>query len=375
VLRGGHLLAFVDPHAETEQAGQGADPTAAMFADKSSNLDKLFKAWGVSYDPAQVVLDGRYALELQLSADRPPVRHLAILGLRGGKGGTEAALNAGDVISAQLEQVNVSTAGFFDLAEGAKATFEPLAQSSASAMAVPVDRVRALPDPEVLFGEFAPTGTRYTLAGRLSGELATAFPERSGDQHLAKSAQPANVVLVADTDLLSDRLWVQVSQFFGQRVMNAFANNGDFVINAVDNLTGSSDLIAVRTRAGSARPFETVEELKRAADDRFRATEQQLQAQLAETEKKLGELQAAKGEGSSALILSPEQQTELLRFQEEKLRIRKELRRVRRELDADIEALGAKLKFLNIAGVPLLLTLGALGWVFLRARARKEAAR
>jgi ABC-type uncharacterized transport system involved in gliding motility auxiliary subunit len=374
VLRGGRLLAFVDPHAETEQAGQGADPTAAMFAEKSSNLDKLFKAWGVTYDPNQVVLDARYALELQLSPDRPPVRHLAILGLRGGKAGNETALNAGDVISAQLEQVNVSSAGYFDLAKDAKAKLEPLAQSSASAMAVPADRVRTLTDPETLFGEFAPTGQRYTIAGRLSGELTTAFPERSGEKHLAKSAQPANVVLVADTDLLSDRLWVQVSQFFGQRVMNAFANNGDFAINAVDNLVGSSDLIAVRTRPGSTRPFETVEELKRAADDRYRATEQKLQAQLTETEKKLSELQAAKDD-KSALILSPEQQTELLKFQEEKLRIRKELRRVRRELDADIEGLGMRLKVLNIGGVPLLLTLGALGWVFLRARARRGAVR
>jgi ABC-type uncharacterized transport system involved in gliding motility auxiliary subunit len=374
VLRGGHLLVFVDPHAETEQAGQGADPTQAMFADKSSNLERLFKAWGVKYDPAQVVLDGRYAMELQASPDRPPVRHLAILGLRGGKAGAETALNAGDVVSAQLEQVNASSVGYFDLADGAKTKLEPLAQSSASAMAVPVDRVRALPDPEVLFTDFAPTGQRYTLAARLSGELATAFPERGGEKHLAKSAQPANVILVADTDLLADRLWVQVQQFFGQRVMNSFANNGDFVINAVDNLVGSSDLIAVRTRAGSTRPFETVEELKRAADDRFRATEQQLQKQLADTEKKLGELQAAKNE-KNALILSPEQQTALLKFQEEKLRIRKELRRVRRELDADIESLGTRLKVLNIAGVPLLLTVGALLWVFLRGRARREAVR
>ncbi len=372
VLRGGHLLVFVDPHAESEQAGQGVDPTQAMFAEKSSNLDKLFTSWGVVYDPDRVVLDGRYAMELQFSQDRPPVRHLAILGLRGGKAGGEAALNSGDVISAELEQVNVATAGFFDLADEAQMKLEPLVQSSASAMPVPSDRVRALPDPETLFGDFTPTGQRYTLAGRLTGTVKTAFPERSGEKHLAQSAQPVNVVLIADTDLLTDRLWVQVQPFFGQRVMNAFANNGDFIINAVDNLVGSSDLIAVRTRPGSTRPFETVEEIKRAADDRFRATEQQLQAQLAETERKLSELQSAKGDSKNALLLSPEQQTELLRFQEEKLRIRKELRRVRRELDADIEQLGTRLKLLNIAGVPLLLTLGALGWVWLRARARKR---
>lgn len=372
VLRGGRLLAFVDPHAEAEQLGQGADPAMAMFAEKSSDLPRLFKAWGVSYDPQRVLLDNRYALELQTSPDRPPVRHLAVLGMRGGDGGGEIALNAGDVISAELEQVNLSTAGTIGIADDATLTLEPLVQSSAAAMTVGAERVRSLPDPETLFADFSPTGERYTLAGRLTGPLETAFPERSGETHLAKSTAPVNIVLVADTDLLTDRLWVQVQQFFGQRIANAFANNGDFAINAVDNLVGSGDLISVRTRPGSARPFDTVDAIKRAADDRFRAKEQELQAELAETERKLTELQAAKGDSGSAMLLSPEQQAELLRFQDQKLRVRKELRQVRRQLDADIEALGSKLKFLNIAGVPLLLTVFALVWVGLRARARRR---
>src|SRR5690606_18343401 len=123
-----------------------------------------------------------------------------------------------------LEQVNLSTAGSFDLAEDAGVKLETLAQSSADAMLVPAERVRSLMNPEDLFAGFAPTGARYTIAARLSGKLKTAFPSRSGGIHLAESEQPANIVLVADTDLLSDRLWVQVSQFFGQRVLNAFAN-------------------------------------------------------------------------------------------------------------------------------------------------------
>lgn len=373
VLRGGRLLVFVDPHAEAEQAGQGADPAMAMLAEKSSDLGKLFAAWGVQYDPQKVVLDGRYALELQTSPDRPPVRHLAVLGLRGGKQGDgELALNNSDVISADLETINFSTVGFFGLKEDAKAKLEPLAQSSDAAMPIGAERVRALPDPESLFADFTPTGERYTLAGRLTGTLATAFPQRSGEGHLAESKEPANIVLVADTDLLTDRLWVQVQQFFGQRIINAFANNGDFAINAVDNLIGSGDLISVRTRPGSVRPFDTVDDLKRAADDRFRAKEQELQAQLSETERKLTELQSAKGDAKSALLLSPEQQAELQRFQDQKLRIRKELRQVRAQLDEDIRALGSKLKFLNIAGVPLLLTLAALVWALMRARARRR---
>lgn len=372
VLRGGHLLVFVDPNAEAEQAGQGMDPAMAMFAEKSSDLAKLFSAWGVAYDSNRVLLDGRYALEIQPSPDSAPVRHPGLLGLRGGNAG-EVAINADDVISAQLDQVNVSSAGWFDMKEDATAKFEPLLQSSEAAMPVAAERLRALDDPESLYADFTPTGLRYALAGRLTGTLKTAFPERSGDKHLAQSSEPANVVLVADTDLLTDRLWVRVQQFFGQRIADAFADNGNFAINAVDNLVGSGDLISVRTRPGSSRPFDTVDQLKRAADERFRAKEQELQAQLGETERKLGELQNAKaGDKASAMLLSPEQQQELLRFQDEKLRIRKELRGVRAQLNADIEALGSKLKFINIAGVPLLLSLGALLWVFLRARARSQ---
>jgi ABC-type uncharacterized transport system involved in gliding motility auxiliary subunit len=155
-------------------------------------------------------------------------------------------------------------------------------------------------------------------------------------------------------------------------VMNAFANNGDFVINAVDNLVGSTDLITVRTRPSSARPFTTVEALKRQADDRFRSKEQELQAQLSETEQRLTQLQSSRNDQGSTL-LTPEQSAELQRFQDEKLRIRKELRQVRRQLDADIQALGSRLKFINIAGVPLLVTLVAIGFAVLRARRRKEA--
>ncbi len=365
VLRGGRLLVMVDPHAETEQPGQGVDPTQAMFAGKDSDLPKLFATWGIQFDPAEVILDAQNAMQIQLRDDSPPTRHLAILGIG------NAGLNQGDVISAQLDNVNFSTAGHFQLAEGAGITLEPLAQSSANAAPVAVDRVRFLPDPQALFEDFSPTGENYVLAARVSGTLRSAFPERSGEAHLAASAEPANIVLIADTDLFSDRLWVTVQSFFGQRVIDAFSSNGDFVINAVDNLVGNADLIGVRTRATSSRPFTAVEAIRRSAEDRFRVKEQELQKELGETESKLNELQGARGDQGSTL-LSAEQQLELQRFQDEKLRIRRELRQVRRQLDADIESLGAKLKFINIAGVPLLLTLGAVGFALWRSRKRKE---
>ncbi|MDZ4324781.1 MAG: ABC transporter, partial [Pseudomonas sp.] len=252
---------------------------------------------------------------------------------------------------------------------------EALLQSSSNAMLVGTEEVRILPDPATLLENFAPTGDRYVLAARLTGsDVPSAFPDRDGEKHLAASTGEVNIIVVADTDLLVDRLWVQVQGFFGQRLVNPFANNGDFVINAADNLVGSSDLIQVRTRAIAARPFETVEALKRRADDRFRVKERELQAELLETERRLTELQSQSGE-TGLLSLSPAQQAELDRFEAQRLKIRGELRQVRATLDSEIQALGTRLKLINILLMPLLVSLFAAGFALWRVRQRRRAVR
>ena len=369
VLRGGHLLVFVDPDAELDISGADPqNPQAAMFADHSSDLPKLFKAWGIDYDPNNVVLDRARALAVSVGQDRAPVHHPGIIGL------TAADLNHDDVVTANLETVNVSSAGYFSLAKDASSKLVPLMQTSGDAMTTPASRLKMLPDPSALLTDFKPTGERYVIAGRVEGKFKTAFPDRKDAGHLAESKEDGQIVLVADTDILADRLWVQVQNFLGQKLMNAFANNGDFVLNTIDNLTGSSALISIRGRATSQRPFTTVEALKRSADDRFRAKEQELQSELKETEQKLAQLQSAKT-SDQAMILSPEQKSELDNFVKRKAEIRKELRDVRRSLDAEIESLGSRLKFLNIVFVPLLVTLIAIGFAVWQVRRRKSARR
>ncbi len=369
VLRGGHLLAFVDPDAELDDSGADpSNPMAAMMADKSSDLPRLFKAWGIEYDPKKVVLDRARALPISTGEGAAPVRHPAILGL------TRADLSPDDVITANLETVNVSSAGFFELSKDAKGEkLTPLIQTTSDAMAVPTDRLRMLRDPSTLLNGFQPAGAPYVIAARLTGPFKTAFPERKegGSLQVSKDAN-GQIILVADTDILSDRLWVQMRSFLGQQVMNAFANNGDFAVNALDNMAGSSDLISIRGRATSQRPFTTVEALKRAADERFRAKEQELQQELSDTERKLTALQSAKSQ-DQAQILSPEQKGELDNFLKRKLEIRKELRQVRRQLDAEIERLGTKLKFLDIVLMPMLVTLAALAFAWWRNQRRRRA--
>ena len=199
--------------------------------------------------------------------------------------------------------------------------------------------------------------------------MQSAYPDGiEGRKDGLKQADNINVIVVADTDLLTDRMWVRVQDFFGQRIPQPWADNAGFAINALDNLSGSEALISVRSRGRFSRPFEVVEALQREAEARFREKEQALQARLADTEQKLAALQRS-DDPSKALELSPEQQATVQQFLQEKLKIRKELRDVRYRLNADIEALGRTLKFVNIALVPLLLTLGVLAlWLWRRRR-------
>ena len=353
VLRGGRLLVFVDPFAEGDPAsGQhGVLPGGALSA-ASSSLDKLFGAWGIAYSTHVVVRDMQSALQVQPDPQQQAATNPLMLGL-----GKEQ-LNQKDVVSAQLDLVNFSTAGTLDRMRGSSLRMEPLAQSSTQSDLLDTVRARLLlGDPASLLGDFTATGKSYVLAARYTGALKSAFPERNDARHLAVSRGAANMIVVADTDVLTDRLWVNAQNFFGRRLANAFANNGDFVFNMVDNLIGNPDLIALRARPGAARPFTVVEKLQKRANTRLRGKEAELQTQLSLLEQKLAELQPQKSASGSALTATPQQAAELKQFQQDRQRIRRELRDVRHQLDADIQKLGTRLKLIDILAVPLLLTL------------------
>jgi ABC-type uncharacterized transport system involved in gliding motility auxiliary subunit len=375
-LRGGHIVAFVDPMAESDQSGADPqNPLAAMTADKSSHLEPLLAAWGIKFDPHEVIGDRGRALSVSTRQGAAPVMHLGILGL------DRNSMTAGDVITAGLSDVNVETAGYLEPVPGSGVKFEPLLQSSTEAAPIPVQKFAALFDPATLMDGFKPTGKRYTLAARVSGNVKTAFPAGppkgvtlpAGQAALKQSSTPLHLVVFADTDMLSDFLWVHEQNFFGQRLAQAFASNNDLLMNTLDNLAGSTDLISVRGRATYTRPFERVEALRRSADERFRAKEQELQAQLRDAEDKLTALQTKRNDKSS-VILTPEQEKELDHFQQEKLRIRKELRAVQAGLNEDINSLGMELKILNIVIVPLVFACAALLLGLSRRRRRQERA-
>ena len=203
VMRGGHLAVFVDPIAESEQVqSDPSNPAAAAMANKSSDLPKLFKAWGVLYDPNKVVLDRTYALQISTAQGAPPIRHVGILGFTG------VSLNPDDVTTAKLQTINTSSAGFFQLDKDSPLKLVPLIQTSKDATTVATERFKILSDPKQLLNGYEPTGQLYIVAGRLQGKFKTAFPEKTGKDHLAESKEDGQIVLVADTDMLTDRLWV-----------------------------------------------------------------------------------------------------------------------------------------------------------------------
>ena len=361
VLRGGKLLAFVDPYSEIDS---GMPMPGDEAASKTSDLPALFKAWGVQLLPDQVVTDGAYAMALSMGEGQRAVRHAAFLSL------PRAALDQSDVSTAGLETLTLASAGVLQPLASAKSHFTPLLQSSVYAMPVDSKRLALLQNPEELIRELQPTGQRYAMAARISGPAETAFANGiEGRKDGLKYADNINVIVVADTDLLSDRMWVHVQDYFGQRMPQPWADNASFAINALDNLSGSDALISVRSRGRFSRPFEVVDALQRTAEVKFREQEAELQQRLAATEQQLASLQQSEDPAQSPQ-LTPEQQATLQQFMAEKVRIRKELRDVRFQLNADIDALGRSLKLVNIALMPLLLTVGVLLLWFWRRRKR-----
>jgi ABC-type uncharacterized transport system involved in gliding motility auxiliary subunit len=384
VLRGGHLLVFVDPLAEADKPANNM--MTGHFPDaQSSDLKRLFSAWGIRLQASKVVLDALNGLEV-VGSNNTTIRHPGILGLR------DKALNGDDVITRGLGMLTLSSVGALEVLENPTLKVEPLLSSSEQSMLTDSTRMQMLRDPMTLIKDFQASKTRYPLAVRLSGVAVSAFgpdkdagedsdkdaarPAASADQqqesaHARKGSKPTNIIVVADTDVLTDRLWVQFRNFLGQRIAYPWASNGTFLINAVENLAGSDDLIAIRSRTRKVRPFTLVDTLRVQAEQRFRDKEKELQARLTATENQIAQLQKQK-RGDDALVLSPEQKKAIEQFEQERLRIRKELRQVQHQLNEDIETLGSHLKLLNIAVAPILLTL-LLAIVMGRLRRRRHA--
>lgn len=375
VLRGGRLVVFVDPHSEAQ--AMRPDPRTGQAGNTASRLDKLFAAWGVAYDPDKVVGDLRGAWRVRAGAtDRmQAVDYVAWFNAQGD------GLNQESPITGQLNQVTFASAGALSAVPGATTRFDPLITTSQEAQEIPAADVRTEPSPSRILAGFRPSGQRYTLAARVSGPVRSAFqgdlPEgvEAPAERLSEAKEPVNIVVVADADVLEDRFWVRVQDFFGQQVATPFSDNGAFVANATEVLSGSSALIGLRSRGESTRPFALVEGIRRDAERAYREREQALQKTLEETERKLRELRsgpAGQGGRNVEAMITPEQRAAIDQARQTIVDTRRELRQVQFELRRDIDTLKTRLQFWNVAAVPIAVMVFALGLGLVRRSRRQQ---
>jgi ABC-type uncharacterized transport system involved in gliding motility auxiliary subunit len=401
VLGGGKVLAMVDPVAEMggRPGPMGMAPPSAV----SPEFVMLLKSWGVDFDATKVAGDIATARRVQFGGGaRPTVtEYVGWLGL------DRRSLDEKDVLSGGVERLNLASPGFLSKAEGATTQVTPILLTSPQAMQIAADKFGAVPDPVALLRAYKPEGKPLMLAARIAGTANSAYPDgvpkpvkaEGADKPKPDGAKPddpkpeaakddkpkddkpaadaaakphkatgrINVIVIADTDLLSDQFWVDVRDFLGQQVAVPNASNAAFIVNALDNLSGSDALIALRGRGAEDRPFKLVNDLRRDSERRYREKEQALTAKLKEVQDQLAKLEST-GEGGN-LILSEADRQSIEKFRGDMLGIRRELREVKRALREDIDRLDGWLKFANIALVPILIGIGGIGWA---ARQRRR---
>ncbi len=378
LLAGGKAMIFVDPFSEADHPQP--DPENQYDVPvTSSNFEKLFDAWGISMSSTEIATDLPSAMRVQIRTDRgvEETNYLPWMKLE------TANFNHDDFVTSQLKIVSFGSAGILNKKEGATVNFSPLFETSAEAMQLPVAMLQMDRNPVELMKDFKSENKKFTLAARLSGKVKTAYPDGQPqsdinnpfDQDYVAPGKiltegDINAIVVADTDMMNDEFWITMQDFYGVQVPQPIADNGNFIINALENMSGSSDLISLRNRGEYSRPFTVVDDIRRKAEAQFREQQQMLETKLAETEKKITALQQEKT--GSDLLISDQQRAEIDKFRMEQINTRKELRAVQHELQKNIEQLGTVLKFINIGLTPLLIVIVAFTIGMIRTR-RKPA--
>ncbi len=396
VLRGGKLLVFVDPHSEGE--AQNPDPNrrgmpAGGFA---SNLERLFTAWGIEMPAGEVAGDTGLARRVQVP-DQSRTRLLAIdyplwLGV------DERGIVEAEPFAADLTLLNIASPGHIRTLEGAGATVTPLVTTSSNGGTVPVSLLQGQIDPLAVANAFKPAEEPLVLAARLTGKVESAFPDgppkpeaAQGEEgaaaapapvdeeakaarealeaaHLAGSAAPMDVIAVADVDMLADAMWTSGTAMGGPGL--AIADNGAFFLNTVEHMVGGDALISLRSRGRIQRPFTLVEDIRREAESRHRAKEQELLDRLEQAVGRLNRLETDSS-AQEQVVLTPAQTESLKTLRADVIRLRRELRDVQHRLRRDVEALTTRTTLVNIALVPALVALFAVAVAYARRSRRR----
>jgi ABC-type uncharacterized transport system involved in gliding motility auxiliary subunit len=377
VLRGGTLLVFVDPLCVTALESQ--QPQMQGMPSNASNLTRLFPAWGITFDAAKVVADLDASSRLRMGNGNQVQESPVWLSLH------KQNMNAEDILTARLEFVMLPYAGAFTVADDKD--IEVTTLLSASKRSSLVDAMTAQYSIDGIRRAFKSGNEEMALAVRLHGLFKTAYPDgapkadgeapaadaagEGPDTSLKASTEKSTILLVGDADMLFDRFAVQAMNFLGHQAHQPINDNLAFFLNALEQTSGSSALVGIRTRGKTERPFDVVLDLQREAQARYLAEETRLQEELMTAQQRLSSLQSQKDK-SQQFILSAQQQREIQNFQEQVRLTKKELKLVRRSLREDIEKLGVKIKVINILLIPALVIVAGIAFgVYRKKKTRR----
>ena len=378
VLRGGKLLAFLDAMCVVDKPQDPNNPMAAMLPGGGSSLPKLLPAWGVAFDNSKVVADLSFTRELAFQEGQRPQAMPTWLFLN------PDGINKDDVVTAQIDNLLLPAAGGFVVTPMAGLQVTPLLHSSKKSQLV--DGMSAQFSGQKIMDEFKASGTEFPLAIRLKGKFKTAFPEgepsapvkpddtekkdekKASGNSLKESKTESVVILMGDTDFIYDNFSVQVDRMFG--IARPINGNLGLAQNMVEQLSGDVNLVGTRSRGALRRPFTLVQKMQTEAEDQYRDKIRKLNEDLQATQGQLTELQAKKEPGQK-LILSTEQQTKIAEFQKKQRDTQRELRELRKNLRQDIDSLENKLKWANIAGMPLLVAIAGIVLAFVHKQRTK----
>ena len=372
ILRGGKLVAFLDPMSAT--ASRQQNPQMGEMGGSSSSLDKLLKAWGIQFDTSKVVADLNFKMRLR-GQNGQPTEAPAWLAL------TPEGINRDDIVTGPLDNIWLPMSGAFT---GTPVTgLQETVLLSSTKDAQLVDAFMAGMGGEPVPNNFKAAGVNYKLSIRLTGKFKTAFPDgpppekadaaetnglaKAGGS-LKESREENWVVLVGDSDLLADDFSLRkVDSPFGP-VVDEMNGNLAFAQNLVEQMAGDSNLIGVRSRASMRRPFTLVKKMEADAESRGESKIQELQQSLDETRQRLDELQQQKKDTDQRFILSPEQKSEIENFRKKQAEASKELKQAQKDLRKEVVALETRLTWLNILAMPLGVAAAGVAMAFVKRK-------
>ena len=373
LLGGGTVVACLDAYSIAAEMAGGGNPMMGMpGTPTTSTLPTLLKSWGVSFESGKVLADPSYSTRMQGNRDA-----LAVLTLT-----KDAMPQADSVITKDLDSVTLFLPGAYTVnaTDGIKAS--ALIQSSTGSGFVDSRRAAQL-DPS-LSTSFRPAGTAYDLVTYLSGNFKTAFPDgkpqaaapsetsqpAANADHLKQSATTGHVFLIADVDAFYDRFAYNLQNFGGVQMASPINGNSSLLFNLLDQATGSKHLIGSRSRSAIRRPFTVVQKMEAEFNQKVGTKIEEFQEKQKAAQQKLSELQAQKSRGSE-LYLSPEQEAEIRKLRKEQVEYSKLIREQEKDLRRQKDKLAGNITLLNVAAMPLLVTLFGLGLFIQRRRSTR----